>query len=318
MTRSKIAFVGSGNIGGVAALLATQAHLGDVVMFDIDEGVAKGKALDISQAQSILGLNASIEGTSRYEDLQGSDVVIVTAGSPRKPGMSRDDLLKINGNVMTQVARGIATYCPKAFVIVVTNPLDVMVWVMQKESGLPTSHVVGMAGVLDAARYSFFLAQAMNVAIADVQSIVLGGHGDLMVPIRSGASVRGIPLVDLMKSGLIDEEQVQAIIDRTRFGGGEIVDLLKTGSAYNAPAAACIQMAKSYLRDEKSLLPCATYLNGEYGFKGLYAGVPTVIGKEGAERIIQLPLIDSEKLAFEASIKAVETLIEAMEDILGS
>lgn len=316
MKRNKIAFVGSGNIGGVAALLAAQADLGDLMLFDIDEGIAKGKALDISQAQAILNRNATIEGTSRYEDLEGADVVIVTAGSPRKPGMSRDDLLKINGNVIAQVARGIATYCPKAFVIVVTNPLDVMVWVMQKESGLPTSHVVGMAGVLDAARYSYFLAKAMNVAISDVHSMVLGGHGDLMVPIRSGSAVRGIPLVDLIKCGLISDEAVQAIVDRTRFGGGEIVDLMKVGSAYNAPAAACIHMAQSYLRDARSMLPCAAYLNGEYGFKGLYAGVPAIIGRQGVERIIELPLHDSEKQAFESSIKSVETLVEAMEDIL--
>lgn len=310
MRRKKFAFIGSGNIGGLAAFLVAQKSMGDVVLFDIDLGVAKGKALDIAQSLAILGGNASVAGTNNYQDLKDSDVVIVTAGSPRKPGMSRDDLLKINSTVITSVAEGISKNCPDAFVIVVTNPLDVMVWVMQVKSKLPTTKVVGMAGILDAARYSYFLAQALNISVESVKSIVLGGHGDLMVPILSGASVNGVPLVDLVTKGLITTSEIEKIMHRTRLGGGEIVDLMKAGSAFHAPAAACVQMAQSYLFDERKLLPCAAYLNGEYGYQGIYAGVPVIIGKNGVEKVIELPLSPEEALAFQNSIQAVKILTE--------
>lgn len=315
MARKKIALLGAGNIGGMAALLAIQRNLGDIILFDINEGLAKGKALDLAQSQSILGHTANIYGTCNYADIAGADVAIVTAGIPRKPGMSRDDLLKINGEVITTVAEGIATYCPQAFVIVVTNPLDIMVWLLQKESQLPFHKVVGMAGVLDSARYSYFLAQELNVAIHDVQTIVLGGHGDTMVPIQSGVNIAGVPLSDFVSMRKISSSTISDIIDRTRFGGGEIVELLKNGSAFYAPAAACIKMAQSYLLDEKRLMPCAAYLNGEYGFRGLYAGVPVIIGKDGVESIVELPLNESEAMAFENSIRTVENLIETAENV---
>ncbi len=308
-SRAKIALVGGGNIGGTLAHLAMTKDLGDVVIFDIAEGIPQGKSLDISQASAQEGSDAKISGTNDYKDIKDSDVVIVTAGVPRKPGMSRDDLVSINTNVIKSVGEAIAKYAPGAFVIVVTNPLDAMVWVMQKASGLKPNKVVGMAGVLDSSRFSYFLSQEFGVSIEDVNSFVLGGHGDSMVPLVRYSTVAGIPVPDLIKMGWSTQAKIDAIVDRTRNGGGEIVNLLKTGSAFYAPATSAIAMAESYLRDKKRVLPCAAYLNGEYGMKDLYVGVPVVIGAGGVEKIVEISLTSDEKAAFEKSAGAVKELI---------
>ncbi len=309
MARKKIALIGAGMIGGTLAHLIGLKELGDVVLFDIAEGMPEGKALDLSQGSAVEGFDASLKGTNAYADIAGADVVITTAGIPRKPGMSRDDLLGINLKVMEQVGAGIKKYAPDAFVIVVTNPLDAMVWAMQQASGLPTSHVVGMAGILDTARFRYFLADEFKVSVEDVSAFVLGGHGDDMVPLPRYSTVGGIPLPDLIKMRWITEDRLEQIVDRTRKGGGEIVGLMKTGSAYYAPASAAIQMAESFLKDKKRILPCASYLNGEYGVKGLYVGVPIVIGAGGVERVIEIDLNSKERGMFQKSVDSVKNLV---------
>jgi malate dehydrogenase len=309
MARKKIALVGAGQIGGTLALLAGLKELGDVVMFDVVEGVPQGKALDIAEASPIGGFNAAYVGTNNYAGLKGADVVIVTAGIPRKPGMSRDDLIATNAKVVDTVGKAIKKHCPKAFVIVITNPLDVMVYVMQEASGLPQNRVVGMAGVLDSARFRYFLSEEFKVSVEDVTAFVLGGHGDTMVPLTRYSTVAGIPLPDLVKMGWTTKEKLDAIVQRTRDGGAEIVGLLKTGSAFYAPAAAAIQMAEAYLKDQKRVLPCAAYLDGQYGVKGLYVGVPVVIGSDGVEKVVEIELNKAEKAEFNKSIEAVRGLI---------
>ena len=315
MARKKIALIGSGQIGGTLAHLAALKDLGDIVLFDIVDGVPQGKALDISQSAPVEGYDAKITGTSKYEDLKGADVVIVTAGVPRKPGMSRDDLLEINLKVMEQVGAGIAKYAPKAFVICITNPLDAMVWALQKFSGLPTSQVIGMAGVLDSSRFVHFIADELKVSVEDINAFVLGGHGDTMVPLARYSTVAGIPLTDIVKMGWMSKDKLDAIIQRTRDGGAEIVGLLKTGSAFYAPATSAIAMAESYLKDKKRVLPAAAYLDGQYGVKGTYVGVPVVIGAGGAEKIIEISLNSAEQKAFDKSVASVEGLIEACKKI---
>jgi len=315
MARNKIALIGAGQIGGTLALLAGVKELGDVVLFDIVDGVPQGKALDIVQGSSIEGYDAAITGANNYADIRGADVVIVTAGVPRKPGMSRDDLLGINLKVMEQVGSGIKKYAPGAFVICITNPLDAMVWALQKACGLPKQMVVGMAGVLDSARFRYFLADEFNVSVEDVTAFVLGGHGDAMVPLTRYSTVAGIPLPDLVKMKWTTQARLDAIVQRTRDGGAEIVNLLKTGSAFYAPAASAIAMAESYLRDKKRVLPCATWLNGEYGVKDLYVGVPAVIGAKGVERIVEIQLNSTERAMFEKSASAVKTLVDACRSI---
>lgn len=315
MARKKIALIGSGQIGGTLAHLAALKDLGDIVLFDIVDGVPQGKALDLSQSAPVEGYDASITGTSKYEDLKGADVVIVTAGVPRKPGMSRDDLLEINLKVMEQVGAGIAKYAPKAFVICITNPLDAMVWALQKFSGLPTNMVIGMAGVLDSSRFVHFIADELKVSVEDVTAFVLGGHGDSMVPLPRYSTVAGIPLTDIVKMGWMSKEKLDAIIQRTRDGGAEIVGLLKTGSAFYAPATSAIAMAESYLKDKKRVLPAAAFLDGQYGVKGTYVGVPVVIGAGGAEKVIEISLNSAEQKAFDKSVGAVEGLIEACKKI---
>jgi malate dehydrogenase len=311
MNRSKIALIGAGQIGGTIALMAAQKELGDSVLFDVVDGVPQGKALDIAQAIPIHGSNAALSGTTDYAPaLAGADVVIVTAGIPRKPGMSRDDLISTNAGVIKTVASAIRSHCPDAFVIVITNPLDVMVWVMQKVSGLPAHKVVGKAGVLDSARFRHFLAEEFGVSVEDVTAFVLGGHGDTMVPLVRYSTVAGIPLPDLVRMGWTTQERLDAIVQRVRDGGAEIVGLLKTGSAFYAPAAGAIQMAESYLLDQKRVLPCATYLDGVYGVDGMYVGVPVVIGAGGVERILEIDLGKSERQMFEHSLAAVDGLIE--------
>jgi malate dehydrogenase len=315
MARKKIALIGSGQIGGTLAHLAALKDLGDIVLFDIVDGVPQGKALDISQSAPVEGYDARITGTSEYKDLKGADVVIVTAGVPRKPGMSRDDLLEINLKVMEQVGAGIAKYAPDAFVICITNPLDAMVWALQKFSGLPTSKVIGMAGVLDSSRFVHFIADELKVSVEDINAFVLGGHGDTMVPLARYSTVAGIPLTDIVKMGWMSKEKLDAIIQRTRDGGAEIVGLLKTGSAFYAPATSAISMAESYLKDKKRVLPAAAYLDGQYGVKGTYVGVPVVIGAGGAEKVIEISLNSAEQKAFDKSVGAVEGLIEACKKI---
>jgi len=310
MARSKIALVGAGAIGGTLAHLIGLKELGDVVVFDIVEGTPQGKALDIAESAPVDGFNADYRGTNDYADIKGADVVIVTAGVPRKPGMSRDDLLEINLKVMEQVGSGIKKYCPEAFVICVTNPLDAMVWALHRITGLPRQKVVGMAGVLDSARFRYFLAREFDVSVEDVTACVLGGHGDTMVPLTRYTTVAGIPLPDLVKMRWITHERLNEIVQRTRDGGAEIVGLLKTGSAYYAPAASAIAMAESYLKDQKRVLPCAAYLNGEYGVKGLFIGVPVVISAKGVERVIELDLNTHERLDFRRSVEAVENLVQ--------
>jgi len=315
MARNKIALIGAGQIGGTLAHLAGLKDLGDIVLFDIQEGIPDGKALDIAQAAPVEGFDANVSGAQSYEAISGADVVIVTAGVARKPGMSRDDLLEINLKVMEQAGAGIKKYAPEAFVICITNPLDAMVWALQKFSGLPANMVVGMAGVLDSSRFRRFLADEFNVSVEDVTAFVLGGHGDTMVPSVRYSTVAGIPLPDLVKMGWISKGRLEEIVERTRNGGAEIVGLLKTGSAYYAPAASAIAMTESYLKDKKRVLPCAAQLNGEYGVNGVYVGVPTVIGAGGVERIIEIDLDRSEKAMFDHSIEAVEGLIEACKGI---
>jgi malate dehydrogenase len=315
MARNKIALIGSGQIGGTLAHLVGLKELGDVVMFDIAEGIPQGKSLDIAQSSPVDSFDARFTGANSYEAIEGANVCIVTAGVPRKPGMSRDDLLSINLKVMEQVGAGIAKYAPNAFVICITNPLDAMVWALQKSCGLPKQMVVGMAGVLDSSRFRYFLADEFGVSVEDVTAFVLGGHGDTMVPLARYSTVAGIPLPDLVKMGWTTQARVDEIIDRTRNGGAEIVNLLKTGSAFYAPAASAIAMAESFLRDKKRVLPCAVWLNGEYGVKDIYVGVPVVIGAKGVERIVEIELNANERGAFEKSAKAVETLVDACKKI---
>ena len=310
MARSKIALIGAGQIGGTLALLAGLEELGDIVLFDIVDGVPQGKALDIAQLSTLRNFDAELAGASKYAAIKGADVVIVTAGIPRKPGMSRDDLIGTNAKVMQSVGAGIKRYCPKAFVICITNPLDAMVWVLQQASGLPASKVVGMAGVLDSARFRYFLAQEFNVSVEDVNAMVLGGHGDTMVPLVQYSSVGGVPLPDLIKMGWLTKARLEEIVQRTRDGGAEIVGLLKTGSAFYAPAASAIEMAEAYLRDKKRILPCAAYLTGQYGVKNLYVGVPAVIGAGGVERIVEVPLGARDKAKLAKSVGAVKGLVE--------
>jgi len=312
MARKKIALIGAGQIGGTLALLIGLKELGDVVLFDIVDGVPQGKSLDISQSAPIEGFDARFHGTNGYDDIKGADVVIVTAGVPRKPGMSRDDLIGINAKVVREVGAAIKKNCPKAFVIVITNPLDAMVWVMREACGLPHNMVVGMAGVLDSARFRTFLAEEFKVSVEDVTACVLGGHGDTMVPMVRHSTVAGIPLPDLIKMGWTTQERLDAIVQRTRDGGAEIVGLLKTGSAFYAPAAAAIQMAESFLLDKKRVLPCAAHLKGEYGVKDLYVGVPVILGAGGVERVVEIDLNASERAMFEKSVSAVRGLIEAV------
>src|SRR6476659_9089434 len=318
MARKKIALIGAGNIGGTLAHLAAQKGLGDIVLFDVVEGVPQGKALDLSQCGPVEGFDAKITGTNDYADIAGADVIIVTAGVPRKPGMSRDDLLGINLKVMKAVGAGIKRHAPGAFVICITNPLDAMVWALREFSGLPHNMVVGMAGVLDSARFRYFLAQEFGVSVEDVTAFVLGGHGDTMVPLVRYSTVAGIPLPDLIKMGWTTQEKLDKIVQRTRDGGAEIVGLLGNGSAFYAPAASAIAMAESYLKDKKRVIPCAALLNGEYGVKGLYIGVPVVIGKGGIEKIVEVSFNADEKAMFDKSVGAVKSLVEATKKIVAA
>jgi malate dehydrogenase len=315
MARKKIALIGAGHIGGTLAHLAAVKELGDIVLFDILDGVPQGKALDLTQSGPIEGFNARLSGASDYAAIADADVVIVTAGVPRKPGMSRDDLLGINLKVMDAVASGLKTHAADAFVICITNPLDAMVWALQRACGLPANKVVGMAGVLDSARFRYFLAEEFNVSVEDVTAFVLGGHGDDMVPSVRYSTVAGIPLPDLVKMGWTTQARLDAIVERTRKGGGEIVNLLKTGSAFYAPAASAIAMAESYLKDQRRVLPCAAYLTGQYGVRDAYVGVPVVIGANGVDRIIEIALDETEKAMFAKSVAAVHALMEACKAI---
>ena len=311
MARPKIALIGAGQIGGTLAHLIGLKELGDVVLFDVAEGIPQGKALDLVQSSPVNGFDAHLTGTNSYDAIDGANVCIVTAGVPRKPGMSRDDLLGINLKVMEQVGAGIRKYAPGAFVICITNPLDAMVWALQRACGLPRHMVVGMAGVLDSARFRFFLADEFNVSVEDVTAFVLGGHGDSMVPLIRYSTVAGIPLPDLIKMKWTTQARLDQIVQRTRDGGAEIVNLLKSGSAFYAPAASAIAMAESFLKDKKRVLPCAAYLNGEYGIKNLYVGVPVVIGAKGVERIVEIQLNGAERDMFDNSAEAVANLVEA-------
>jgi malate dehydrogenase len=310
MARSKIGLIGAGQIGGTLAHLAGLKELGDIVLFDIIDGTPQGKALDLVESSPVEGFDAKLTGASDYAAIAGADVVIVTAGVPRKPGMSRDDLIGINTKVMGQVGAAIKEHCPNAFVIAITNPLDVMVWVLQQACGLPTNRVVGMAGVLDSARFRYFLAEELGVSVEDVTAFVLGGHGDTMVPSVRYTTVGGIPLPDIIKMGWTTQAKVDQIVQRTRDGGAEIVNLLKTGSAFYAPASAAVSMAEAYLLDKKRVLPCAAHLSGQYGIKDLYVGVPVVLGAGGVERIVEISLDAGEKAAFDKSCGAVRELIE--------
>lgn len=310
--RNKIALIGAGNIGGTLAMLASLKQLGDVVLCDITDGIPQGKALDIAQSLSVEQKNASLSGTTDYSDIAGADVVIVTAGVPRKPGMSRDDLLNINTNIIKDVGGNIKQHAPDAFVIVITNPLDAMVWVMREVTGFSPNKVVGMAGVLDSARFCYFLAEELNVSVENIDTFVLGGHGDTMVPMIRYTSVAGIPLPVLVENGTIPQERLDEIVQRTRDGGAEIVSLLKTGSAFYAPASAAIDMASSYLLDKKKILPCAAHIEDAYGVKDLYVGVPAVIGGNGVEKIIEVPLDEHEQAALKQSVDAVRGLVESI------
>ena len=311
MKRNKIALIGGGQIGGTLAHLAGLKELGDVVIFDIVKGIPQGKALDLAEASPVSPYNVDLKGSNNYSAIKDSDVGIVTAGGPRKPGMSRDDLLSINLKVMSDVGAGIKKYCPKAFVICITNPLDAMVWALQKFSGVKPNMIVGMAGVLDSARFRYFLSQEFNVSVEDVTAFVLGGHGDSMVPLARYSTVSGIPLPDLVKMGWTTQKKLNDIIQRTRDGGAEIVGLLKTGSAFYAPAASAIEMADSYLKDKKRVLPCAAHLSGEYKIKDMYVGVPVVIGAKGVERILEISLNSRETKMFKDSIASVRSLMRA-------
>ncbi len=315
MARAKIALIGAGNIGGTLAHLAAVKELGDVVMFDIADGLPQGKALDIAESGPSEGFDVAMSGTSDYADIAGADVCIVTAGVARKPGMSRDDLLGINLKVMKSVGEGIAKHAPNAFVICITNPLDAMVWALREFSGLPHEKVCGMAGVLDSARFRHFLAEEFNVSMRDVTAFVLGGHGDTMVPLTRYSTVAGIPLPDMVKMGWTTQEKLDAIVQRTRDGGAEIVGLLKTGSAFYAPATSAIEMAEAYLRDQKRVLPCAAYVDGAYGLNGFYVGVPTVIGAGGVEKVVEIAMNKDEQAMFDNSVNAVKGLVDACKGI---
>jgi malate dehydrogenase len=315
MARAKIALIGAGMIGGTLAHVAAREELGDVILFDIAEGVPQGKALDIAEATSVFGSDVSLKGANAYADIAGADVCIVTAGVPRKPGMSRDDLLGINLKVMKAVGDGIKQYAPNAFVICITNPLDAMVWALREFSGLPASRVVGMAGVLDSARFAYFLSEKLGVSVEDVHAWTLGGHGDDMVPMTRYSTVGGLPLNVLVEQGALSQEDLDAIVKRTRGGGGEIVALLKTGSAFYAPAESAIAMATSYLKDKKRVLPAAAHLSGQYGLKDMYVGVPVVIGAGGVERVIEFPMDEAEKAMFAKSVESVKGLVEACKGI---
>jgi len=315
MARANIALIGSGMIGGTLAHIAAREELGDVVLFDVIEGTPQGKALDIAEASPVFGRDSALKGVNDYAGIKGADVCIVTAGVPRKPGMSRDDLLGINLKVMKAVGEGIAAHAPNAFVIVVTNPLDAMVWAFRQFSKLPHAKVVGMAGVLDSARFRYFLAEEFKVSVEDVTAFVLGGHGDTMVPLTRYSTCAGIPLPDLVKMGWTTQEKLDQIVQRTRDGGAEIVGLLKTGSAFYAPAESAIQMAKSYLRDKKRLLPCAAHLNGQYGLNDIYVGVPCIIGAGGVEKVVEIELTPAERAMFDHSVGAVKGLVDACRGI---
>lgn len=316
MARNKIALIGAGQIGGTLALLAGLKELGDIVLFDIAEGIPQGKGLDLAEATSVEGFDAAYSGANDYAAIAGADVIIVTAGVPRKPGMSRDDLIGINTKVMKSVGEGIVKHAPKAFVICITNPLDAMVWVLREVTGLPHNMVVGMAGVLDSARFQYFLAEEFGVSVEDVTAFVLGGHGDTMVPLERYSTVAGIPLPDLVKMGWTTQKKLDEIIQRTRDGGAEIVGLLKTGSAFYAPASSAISMAESYLRDKKRVLPCAAWLDGQFGVKDMYVGVPVVIGAGGVERIVEIEFTAEEKAMFDASVGAVSGLVDAAKGMM--
>jgi malate dehydrogenase len=315
MARAKIALIGAGMIGGTLAHIAAREGLGDIVLFDIAEGVPQGKALDLCEATPVFGTDVTLKGASDYAAIAGADVAIVTAGIPRKPGMSRDDLLGINLKVMKAVGEGLKTHAPDAFVICITNPLDAMVWALRELSGLPHAKVIGMAGVLDSARFRYFLAEALGVSVRDVHAWTLGGHGDDMVPMVRHSTVGGLPLPEIVRQGLLSQDQLDALVKRTRGGGGEIVALLKTGSAFYAPAESAIAMAASYLKDEKRVLPCAAHVSGEYGVSDIYVGVPTVIGAGGAERVLEFPLDEAEKAMFAKSVDSVRGLIAACKAI---
>ena len=313
---TKISLIGAGQIGGTLAhLIGIKELVNELVLFDVASGIAKGKGLDIAQSSSVDGFNVKFSGTDNYEDIKNSDVIIITAGVPRKPGMSRDDLLGINLKIIKQVAEGIKKNSPNAFVICITNPLDAMVWALREFSGLPYNKVVGMAGVLDSARFRYFLSEEMKVSVEDVSAFVLGGHGDTMVPLVRFSNVAGIPLPDLVKMKMISQKKLDSIVDRTRSGGGEIVSLLKTGSAYYAPAASALVMAESYLKDKKRILPCAAFLKGEYGVKNLYVGVPVIIGSKGVEKVVEIKLNAEEKVMFKKSVNSVKKLVEAVKKI---
>ena len=316
MARKKIALIGSGNIGGTLAHLIGLKELGDVVLFDIADGIPQGKALDIAESTPIEGVDASYSGGSDYSVIEGADVIIVTAGIPRKPGMSRDDLIGTNANVMTQVGAGIKKYAPNAFVICITNPLDAMVWVLREASGLPHAKVVGMAGVLDSARFRYFLSEEFNVSVEDVTAFVLGGHGDTMVPLTRYSTVAGVPLPDLIKAGWTTQEKLDQIVQRTRDGGAEIVGLLKTGSAFYAPAAAAVLMAESYLKDKRRVLPVAAWVDGPYGLDGIYVGVPVVLGANGVEKIVEIELNAAEAAEFGKSVDSVRGLIAKSKELM--
>jgi malate dehydrogenase len=314
-TRKKIALIGGGQIGGTLAHLVALKELGDVVLFDIVEGLPQGKSLDLAQSSAVEGFNAKLKGANSYAEIDGADVVIVTAGVARKPGMSRDDLLGINLKVMASVGEGIKAHAPNAFIICITNPLDAMVWALRQFCGLPHTKVVGMAGVLDSARFRHFLAEELDVSVEDVSAFVLGGHGDSMVPMPRFSTVAGIALPELVKMGWITQARLDELTQRTRDGGAEIVGLLKTGSAFYAPASSAVQMAESYLKDQKRVLPCAAYVEGKYGLNGIYVGVPTVIGAEGIERIVELDLTSDERAMFDKSVASVQGLIEACKNL---
>ena len=315
MARAKIALIGAGMIGGTLAHVCAREELGDIVLFDIAEGTPQGKALDISPAAAVFGKDTALKGANDYADIAGADVCIVTAGVPRKPGMSRDDLVSINLKVMKAVGEGIKAHAPNAFVICITNPLDAMVWALREFSGLPKEKVVGMAGVLDSARFAHFLAEATGVSVEDVHAWTLGGHGDDMVPMVRHSTVAGLPLTELVSQGWLSQEALDAIVKRTRGGGGEIVGLLKTGSAFYAPAESAVAMAKSYLLDKKRVLPCAVWVEGQYGLDGMYVGVPALIGSGGVEKVVEFPMNDDEKAMFAKSVESVRGLIQACKDI---
>lgn len=315
MSRKKISLIGAGNIGGTLAYLIGLKELADVFIVDIAQGIPQGKSLDICQSAPVEGFDAKIKGSTNFSGIKNSDVIIVTAGSPRKPGMTRDDLIEINLKVMKSVGAAIKKYSPKAFVICITNPLDAMVWALREFSGLPYTKVVGMAGVLDSARFRYFLADEMNVSIEDVSAFVLGGHGDTMVPLVRFSNVAGVPIPDLIKMKMISKDKVEKIVSRTRSGGGEIVSLLKSGSAYYAPASSALAMAESYIKDKKRILPCAAYLKGEYGVKDLYVGVPVIIGSKGVEKVLEIKLDSVEKKMLKKSTVAVKKLVEVVKKI---